>query len=99
MRIPTTETTHSIIEINRMSITLIDVGGQRSERRKWLHCFESVNAVLFVAALSEYDLQVEEDPNTSRMMGMGPSIKDVIIFLKFWTPSHSSSFFLNKLIK
>ena len=76
MRIPTTETTHSIIEINRMSITLIDVGGQRSERRKWLHCFESVNAVLFVAALSEYDLQVEEDPNTSRMLGMVVTLRN-----------------------
>jgi hypothetical protein len=36
-------------------VNLIDVGGQRSERKKWLHCFESVDAVLFVVAMSEYD--------------------------------------------
>jgi hypothetical protein len=30
-------------------------GGQRNERRKWIHCFENVTAVIFVAALSEYD--------------------------------------------
>lgn len=35
--------------------TLVDVGGHRSERRKWLHCFGGVSAVLFVAAMSEYD--------------------------------------------
>ena len=26
---------------------LIDVGGQRTERRKWIHCFEDVTAGLF----------------------------------------------------
>lgn len=31
------------------------MGGQRSERRKWIHCFEEVTSVLFLAAISEYD--------------------------------------------
>ncbi|OQV25516.1 Guanine nucleotide-binding protein G(q) subunit alpha [Hypsibius exemplaris] len=34
---------------------VMDVGGLRSERRKWIHCFEDVTSVLFVAALSDYD--------------------------------------------
>lgn len=34
---------------------VVDVGGQRNERRKWIHCFEGVTAVIFVAAISEYD--------------------------------------------
>lgn len=32
---------------------LFDVGGQRNERRKWIHLFEGVTAVIFCAALSE----------------------------------------------
>jgi hypothetical protein len=35
-----------------------DAGGtwaQRNERKKWIHCFSEVTAVLYVAALSEYD--------------------------------------------
>lgn len=33
---------------------LVDVGGQRSERRKWMHCFQDVTAVLFLVGLSGY---------------------------------------------
>lgn len=35
---------------------LFDVGGQRNERRKWIHLFEGVTAVIFCAAISEYGL-------------------------------------------
>ncbi len=34
---------------------MVDVGGQRSERRKWIHCFENVTSVMFLVAISEYD--------------------------------------------
>jgi GTPase SAR1 family protein len=46
---------------------LVDVGGQRSERKKWIHCFEDVTAIIFVAALSDYDLVLREDEETNRM--------------------------------
>lgn len=39
----------------------MDVGGQRSERKKWIHCFEDVTAILFFVALSAYDLGLRED--------------------------------------
>lgn len=42
---------------------LYDVGGQRSERRKWLSCFDCIQAVLFVVALSSYDMTLMEDPS------------------------------------
>ena len=46
---------------------MFDVGGQRNERKKWIHCFEGVDSVMFVAALSEYDQTLFEDETTNRM--------------------------------
>jgi hypothetical protein len=43
------------------------VGGQKTERRKWIHCFDSVTAILFVASLYSYDQYMEEDPEKNRM--------------------------------
>ncbi|KAF8406808.1 hypothetical protein HHK36_005929 [Tetracentron sinense] len=47
---------------------LFDVGGQRNERRKWIHLFEGVTAVIFCAAISDYDQMLFEDENKNRMM-------------------------------
>jgi len=47
--------------------TMVDVGGQRSERRKWLHCFGDVTAVIFLVAINEYDMLLEEDNKTNRL--------------------------------
>jgi len=46
---------------------LLDVGGQRSERKKWVRCFENVTAVLYVVAISEYDQLCYEDNETNRV--------------------------------
>lgn len=43
---------------------MFDVGGQRSERKKWIHCFESVTSIIFCTALSEYDQVLLEERNT-----------------------------------
>ena len=43
---------------------MFDVGGQRSERKKWIHCFEGVTAIIFCVALSAYDLVLAEDEET-----------------------------------
>ena len=42
-------------------LRMYDVGGQRSERKKWIHCFEGVTAVIFCAALSGYDTVLAEN--------------------------------------
>jgi guanine nucleotide-binding protein subunit alpha len=46
---------------------IIDVGGQRSERKKWMHHFEDVDLVLFLVALSEYDQALYEDGSVNRL--------------------------------
>lgn len=45
---------------------MVDVGGQRSERRKWIHCFEEVTSIMFLVALSEYDQVLVESVNEVR---------------------------------
>jgi len=48
-------------------ITLVDVGGQRSERRKWLHCLDDVLAIIYMCAMDDYDSMLEEDGQTNRL--------------------------------
>lgn len=45
---------------------LIDVGGQRAERRKWLQCFDAVQCVIYIGGLDEYYLKLREDNKTNR---------------------------------
>jgi GTPase SAR1 family protein len=54
--------------ISGTTFEMYDVGGQRNERKKWIHCFEGVTAIIFVAALSEYDQRLFEDASSNRMM-------------------------------
>jgi hypothetical protein len=41
---------------------MVDVGGQKSERRKWIHFFEGVATIIFCASLPDYDMPMMEDP-------------------------------------
>ncbi|KAJ3427468.1 g protein alpha i subunit [Anaeramoeba flamelloides] len=50
-----------------LNFRIWDVGGQRNERRKWIHCFERVSVLLFVVSLSEYDQNLFEDGEVRRM--------------------------------
>eukprot|EP00456_Euglypha_rotunda_P025801 TRINITY_DN20809_c0_g1_i5.p1 TRINITY_DN20809_c0_g1~~TRINITY_DN20809_c0_g1_i5.p1 ORF type:complete len:229 (+),score=34.77 TRINITY_DN20809_c0_g1_i5:230-916(+) len=66
-RVRTTGIAESEFTIDGNQFRVFDVGGQRNERKKWIHCFQHVTAVLFVAALSEYDMGLFEDQETNRM--------------------------------
>ena len=67
-RVRTTGIVENEFEIDGNQFKMFDVGGQRNERKKWIHCFENVTAVLFVAAISEYDQMLYEDENTNRIV-------------------------------
>ena len=60
-RLRTTGITETLFELGQLNYHMFDVGGQRSERKKWIHCFEGVHCLMFVAALSGYDQCLVED--------------------------------------
>lgn len=66
-RAKTTGIIETEFEVDGTRFRMVDVGGQRSERKKWMHCFQDVTSVLFCVALSEYNLKLEEDEETNRM--------------------------------
>lgn len=47
--------------------SVVDVGGQRSERRKWLNIFDNVKAILYIVNLSGYCSVLFEDRAVNRM--------------------------------
>lgn len=60
-RLRTTGITETIFDLGQLTYRMFDVGGQRSERKKWIHCFENVNCLLFLVAISGYDQCLVED--------------------------------------
>lgn len=60
-RVRTTGIIETTFRYKDLIYRVFDVGGQRSERRKWIQCFDDVTAVIFVSALSGYDMKLFED--------------------------------------
>jgi len=93
-RVPTTGIVENAFEIDGNQFKMFDVGGQRSERKKWIHCFEKVTAVLFVASLSAYDQVLYEDETQNCMQ------EALVLFGEIadseWFESTSMILFLNK---
>ena len=72
LRIPTSGIIEYIFKIphrkESIQLRIVDVGGQKTERRKWVHCFDDVKSVIFLTALSEFDrLPTQEDEEGTRL--------------------------------
>jgi len=66
-RAKTTGIIETEFSVEKIKFKMVDVGGQRSERKKWMYCFQDVTSVIFCVAISEYDLKLYEDDQTNRM--------------------------------
>jgi guanine nucleotide-binding protein subunit alpha len=78
-----------------LTYRMFDVGGQRSERKKWIHCFENVNSLLFLVAISGYDQCLVEDKDGNQMneaLMLWESIAN-----SHWFAKSSLILFLNKM--
>lgn len=58
--------TETTFHLRDHEMTMVDVGGQKSERRKWIHCFQDVTSILFLVSLSGYDQCLVEDKDAVR---------------------------------
>ncbi|KAL6733229.1 hypothetical protein Aduo_003893 [Ancylostoma duodenale] len=64
-RVPTSGINEIEFPYKQVVLRMVDVGGQRSEQRKWIHCFDNVSGVLFIAEISAYNL-IEDDGETQK---------------------------------
>ncbi|XP_076448096.1 guanine nucleotide-binding protein G(i) subunit alpha-like [Babylonia areolata] len=93
-RVKTTGIVETHFTFKDLHFKMFDVGGQRSERKKWIHCFEGVTAIIFIVAMSEYDLTLAEDQEMNRMIE-SMKLFDSICNNKWFTDT-SIILFLNK---
>ncbi|VDN09709.1 unnamed protein product [Dibothriocephalus latus] len=93
-RVKTTGVVEFQFKMHDMTFRIFDVGGQRSERKKWIKCFEDVTAIIFCVAMSEYDQVLREDETMNRMQE-ALNLFDSICNNK-WFVDTSMILFLNK---
>uniref|UniRef100_A0ABI7XRG4 Guanine nucleotide-binding protein subunit alpha n=1 Tax=Felis catus TaxID=9685 RepID=A0ABI7XRG4_FELCA len=94
VRVPTTGIIEYPFDLQSVIFRMVDVGGQRSERRKWIHCFENVTSIMFLVALSEYDQVLVESDNENRMEESKALFRTIITYP--WFQNSSVILFLNK---
>lgn len=91
----TTGVIETTFEIGEQRFRMVDVGGQRSERRKWINCFENVSAIIFFVSLAEYNLMLEEDETVLRIEESANLFRQLIT--NRWFSGIDVLLFLNKI--
>ncbi|KAG8220199.1 guanine nucleotide binding protein, alpha subunit [Butyriboletus roseoflavus] len=86
--------TETTFQLKDHEMLMVDVGGQKSERRKWIHCFQDVTSILFLVSLSGYDQCLVEDRDANQMQD-AMTIWDSICHSQ-WFKQTSIILFLNK---
>ncbi|XP_029024624.1 guanine nucleotide-binding protein subunit alpha-14-like [Betta splendens] len=94
VRVPTTGIIEYPFDLSKMIFRMVDVGGQRSERKKWIHCFENVTSIIFLAALNEYDQVLFENETDNRLKESLALFQTILSYS--WFQQASTILFLNK---
>ncbi|KAJ6232093.1 guanine nucleotide-binding protein g(o) subunit alpha [Anaeramoeba flamelloides] len=95
LRVKSTGITETRFTYSDQKYCLIDVGGQRNERKKWIHCFEDVSSIVFVSSLSAYDQVLVEEGSVNRMNESMLLFSDICNTR--WFRENPLILFLNKL--
>ena len=98
VRVPTTGIAEYKFQMRKppkeVVFRMVDVGRQRSERRKWIHYFEGFTAIIFLTAISEYDEVLAEDISQNRVRENLALFKNIITYP--WFKDSAIIVFLNK---
>ena len=78
-RVLTTQITEIKFKVKDAIFHMFDVGGQRDQRRKWIQCFNDATAIVFVTALSGYNMCLREDATKNRLQ------ESLELFEEIWT--------------
>jgi len=91
-RVSTTGIVETDFTASDEKFRMLDVGGQKNERRKWIHSFEHVSLLIFVVAIDQYNQKMFEDKAKNRItdsLELFESVssnkyfkdKDIVLFL------------------
>ncbi|KAI9316562.1 guanine nucleotide binding protein, alpha inhibiting 3, isoform CRA_a [Obelidium mucronatum] len=67
-RIMTSGVSETKVTIKGIVFKVFDVGGQRNERRKWIHVFDNVNSIFFLVDVSSFNQVTVEDTKINRIV-------------------------------
>lgn len=93
-RVRTTGMMNTVFGLPSLKLSVFDCGG-RSKRREWVHYFDDVQCIIFVAALSGYDETLFED-RTGNQMEEALRLFELMISLT-WSKGSSIVLLLTKL--
>ncbi|TMS34806.1 hypothetical protein L596_002323 [Steinernema carpocapsae] len=78
-------------------LRMVDVGGQRSEQRKWIHCFDNVNGVLFVSEVSGYNQTIDDGEKIMNRMKYSMQLFKSIVNNRCFGKKTAMILFMNKI--
>merc|ERR1712228_448516 len=83
-------------DYENIQFQMVDVGGQKNERKKWIHHFENVAAICYVASLSAFDEPLYEDMETNSLQDAIELFKETTNSDSHWFKKSSLFLILNK---